>query len=106
MAAISTYGTKIERWTGCLATPPYHESWKFTEKALKVATKGVAWLLNNQAMNSHLTPRRLETLKEKGWTITHLHIVADRRWFGRYLFVILEKDTQKDCKITWNTKTY
>lgn len=87
-----------------VGNPPYHESWKFTEQAIKVATKGVAWLLNNQALNSHLTPARLERLDKEGWHYTKIHVVADKRWFGRYYFLILEKKT--DSFFSWNKKTY
>ncbi|MBT9167800.1 MAG: hypothetical protein DDT19_01143 [Syntrophomonadaceae bacterium] len=88
-----------------VGNPPYHESWKFTEKAITLAEKGVAWLLNNQALNSHFTPARLEKLSKLGWYYTKIHIVADKRWFGRYYFVVLGK-RKKRCEITWNTKTY
>ena len=74
-----------------VGNPPYHESWKFTEQALKVATKGIAWLLNNQALNSHFTPRRLSRMSELGWHYTKMIVVADKRWFGRYYYLILEK---------------
>lgn len=87
-----------------IGNPPYHESWKFTEKAITVAKKGVAWLLNNQAMNSHLTPARLERLHELGWHYTKIHVVADKRWFGRYYFLVLEK--KPDDFISWERKTY
>ena len=42
-----------------IGNPPYHLSWKFTEKTLDIANKGFAFLVNNQALNSHFTPRRL-----------------------------------------------
>lgn len=87
-----------------VGNPPYHESWKFTEKAITVATKGVAWLLNNQAMNSHLTPARLARLHELGWHYTKIHVVADKRWFGRYYFLVLEK--KPNDFISWEHKTY
>lgn len=87
-----------------IGNPPYHESWKFTEQALKVAQKGIAWLLNNQAMNSHLTPARLQRLHEQGWHYTKIHVVADKRWFGRYYFLVLEKAPHNF--ISWKTKTY
>lgn len=94
-----------KRYDWVIGNPPYHESWKFTEKALELAEKGVAWLLNNQALNSHFTPRRLLRLKEQGWSITRIHVVADKRWFGRYYFVVLEKK-KAQCTITANSKTY
>lgn len=87
-----------------VGNPPYHESWKFTEKAIKVARKGVAWLLNNQALNSHLTPARLEKLHGGGWHYTKIHVVADKRWFGRYYFLVLEK--KPSDFISWERKTY
>ena len=87
-----------------VGNPPYHESWKFTEKALTVAARGIAWLLNNQAMNSHLTPARLVKLNELGWHYTKIHVVADKRWFGRYYFLVLEK--KPNDFISWERKTY
>jgi len=87
-----------------VGNPPYHESWKFTQKAIEIADKGVAWLVNNQAMNSHFTPARLYKLHELGWHYTKIHVVADRRWFGRYYFIVLEKKPQDF--ISWERKTY
>lgn len=87
-----------------IGNPPYHESWKFTEHALKVAKQGIAWLLNNQAMNSHLTPARLAKMHELGWHYTKIHTVADKRWFGRYYFLVLEK--KPNDFISWERKTY
>lgn len=87
-----------------IGNPPYHESWKFTKHSVSIARKGIAWLINNQALNSHLTPARLDFLKENGFEYTNIHIVADRRWFGRYYFVILEKE--KKGILTWERKTY
>ena len=71
--------------------PPYHISWKFTEHALKIATKGIAWLINNQALNSHFTPRRIEKMNQLGFYLQKIIVVSDKRWFGRYYFVIFEK---------------
>jgi len=87
-----------------VGNPPYHESWKFTEQALKVARKGVAWLINNQALNSHLTPRRLQRMRELGFTYSKIKVVADKRWFGRYYFIVLEKGDNNF--FDWETKTY
>ena len=87
-----------------IGNPPFHQSWKFTEKAITIAGKGIAWLLNNQALNSHLTPARLQRLHELGWHYTSVRVVADKRWFGRYYFLILEK--KKSDFISWNKKTY
>ena len=87
-----------------VGNPPYHESWKFTEKALTVANKGIAWLLNNQALNSHFTPRRLQRMSELGFHYSKIIVVADKRWFGRYYYLILEK--KPNNFIEWNTQTF
>lgn len=87
-----------------VGNPPYHESWKFTEKALTIANKGIAWLLNNQALNSHFTPRRLSRMSELGWHYSKIIVVADKRWFGRYYYLILEKKFNNF--IETNTKTF
>lgn len=87
-----------------IGNPPYHESWKFTEKAISIARRGVAWLVNTPALNSHFTPRRLDLLKEKGFSYTKIHVVNDRRWHGRYFYIILEKD--KPSIVSWSRKNY
>ncbi len=86
-----------------IGNPPFHISWKFTEKALTIANKGIAWLVNNQGLNSQLTPRRLEFMKEKGFELNHIRVVSDKRWFGRYYFLIFEK---KKGFLTWKTKSF
>jgi hypothetical protein len=86
-----------------IGNPPYHIGWQFTEKATQIAEKGIAWLVNNTEMNSLLTPRRLSIIKENGFEITHIKVVADKRWFGRYYFLIYEK---KPGFISWTRKTY
>lgn len=89
-------GCDFYEWTSpvdwVLGNPPYHESWKFTEKAITVARRGVAWLLNNQALNSHFTPRRIEKLRERGWYYSKITVVADKRWFGRYYWVVMTRE--------------
>ena len=88
-----------------VSNPPFHESWKFTEKAVGIARKGIAWLINNQALNSHMTPARLDWLREQGFTYSKIHVVADKRWFGRFYFIVLEKSTKK-LELSWERKTY
>jgi len=94
------WGKKVD-WV--IGNPPFHLSWVFTEKALSVASKGIAWLLNNQSLNSQMTPRRLQIMKDKGFELQHIRVVADKRWYGRYYFLIFEK---KKGIISWNKKTF
>ena len=83
---------------------PFHESWLFTEKAISIAQKGIAWLVNNQALNSHFTPRRLQIMADKGFYLNHIKVVADKRWFGRYYYLIFTK--KNNNFINWERKTY
>ena len=81
--------TKKVDW--CIGNPPYHISWKFTEKAMDIAQFGIAWLVNNQALNSHFTPKRIQLMRQKGFYLQKIEVVADKRWFGRYYFLIWTK---------------
>lgn len=87
-----------------IGNPPFHLSWKFTEKALEIAQKGIAWLVNNQALNSHFTPRRIELMNNKGFYLQKIHVVADRRWFGRYYYLIFTKEI--NSFLTFKTEVY
>jgi len=93
----------IKKYDWVIGNPPYNQSWKFTEQAINLARKGIAWLVNNQALNSHFTPRRLQIMKDKGFEIQHIKVVSDKRWFGRYYFLIFEK---KPGFVSWERKTY
>ena len=86
-----------------IGNPPFHESWKFFDMASRITQKGIALLINNLAFNSW-TPRRYETMKERGFYLTRLHIVQDSRWFGRYYYLIFTK--KRNNFVSWNTKTY
>ena len=85
-----------------IGNPPFSVGWKFTEKSCNIAQKGIAFLGNIQFFNQ-FTSLRLEKMKEKGFELQHIHIVADKRWFGRYYFLIFEK---KKGFISWERKTY
>ncbi len=93
-----------ERIDWVVGNPPFNESWKFTEKAIEIANKGIAWLVNNQALNSHFTPRRMDLLASKGFYLNKIHIVNDSRWFGRYYYLIFTKEPNDF--LSWKRKTY
>lgn len=86
-----------------VGNPPFHESWKFFEKASQIVTKGIAFLINTQAFNS-MTPRRYQILADNGFFLQRIHLVADKRWYGRYYFLIFTKTPNNF--ISWNCKTY
>jgi len=86
-----------------VGNPPFHESWKFFDKASQVAQVGIAFLVNNLAMNSW-TPKRYGLMEERGFYLNKMHIILDRRWFGRYYYLIFTK--KENHFLSWNTKTY
>ena len=76
-----------------ISNPPFVPRklfWSFHEKAMEITRKEIYWLINLSALNV-FTPKRLDEMKFKGWYIQDLHIVADRRWYGRYVFVRINK---------------
>lgn len=87
-----------------IGNPPFCQSWAFTEKALTIATEGIAFLVNNAGLNSQMTPKRLQTIQDAGFTLQSIRVVADKRWFGRYYFLIYEK--KPGSLISWESKTY
>ena len=84
-----------------ITNPPYHLLWQFIEKAATEATKGFAFLVNINGFNS-LTPRRLRVLRQRKFTLQHLHVCQVKRWFGRYYFVVFTKETNGPCAVTWD----
>jgi len=92
-----------KKYDWIIGNPPFHQSWLFTEKACQIANKGIAFLVNNTCLNSQMTPRRLQIIKDYGFELNHIRVVADKRWFGRYYFLIFEK---KKGFISWERKTY
>tara|TARA_R110000751_G_scaffold252774_1_gene352411 strand:- start:1 stop:543 length:543 start_codon:yes stop_codon:yes gene_type:complete len=77
----------------CISNPPFIPRklfWAFNEKAMELCTRKIYWLINLHTFNV-FTPKRLDEMKEKGWFIQKLHIVADTRWFGRYALVEIGK---------------
>lgn len=75
-----------------IGNPPYHIGKDFLKKASEIANKGIAFLINLNCLNSFLLPSRLKDLISKGFYLNHIHVTQDKRWFGRYFFVIFSKD--------------
>jgi len=59
----------------------------FTDRAVK----GIAFLANDSCFCT-LTPKRMEILKDKGWSITKIIVSSVKKWRGRYFYIILEKN--------------
>ena len=92
-----------KRYDWVIGNPPFHLGWKFLEKASEISNKGIAFLGNLNFFNSCL-PNRFEKLKSKGFYLQKIHIVQDKRWFGRYYFLLFDKNINNF--ISWNTKSY
>ena len=73
-----------------IGNPPFHIGYKFILKASELSLEGFAFLLNTQGLNS-LTPIRISKIQGNGFYLQKIHIVNDKRWFGRYYFVIFQK---------------
>jgi hypothetical protein len=86
-----------------VGNPPFHISKDFFDKAVGLARKGIAFLINTQAFNS-ITPKRLQGYADKGFFVSRVIVVSDKRWYGRYYYIILTKDQNEF--IQWKTKTY
>ena len=86
-----------------IGNPPFHLGWLFLEQASKVANRGIAFLGNLNFWNSCL-PNRFEKLKEKGFYLQKIIIVQDKRWFGRYYYLIFTKENNDF--IEWNIQTF
>jgi hypothetical protein len=77
-----------------LSNPPFVPRrlfWSFMEKAMETTKKNIYWLLNMSSLNV-FTPKRLDEMKDKRWFIQQFHIVADKRWFGRYVWVKIGRE--------------
>lgn len=87
----------------CIGNPPFHIGWQFIEKSLEIANFGIAFLGNINFFNS-LTPKRIILMQEKGFYLQRIEVVADKRWFGRYYFLIWTKE--KNNFLNANTKSF
>lgn len=87
-----------------VGNPPFSHAKDFLLKAIEISNKGIAFLVNNNCFNSFLLPSRLEKIKEAGFYINKIKVVNDKRWFGRYYFVVFTKE--KNEFIEWELKTF
>jgi len=90
----------------CISNPPFVPRklfWEFNQKAMKITKKKIYWLINMSSLNV-FTPKRLEEMSSLGWYINSFHIVADKRWFGRYVFVEITKENKG--VMNWRQKVF
>jgi len=87
-----------------VGNPPFQLGWKFLEKASRIARKGIAFLGSIKFLNSMVVPNRLETLKQRGFSLKRMHILQDKRWYGRYFYLIFTKE--ENNFLSWVLKVY
>lgn len=71
-----------------LSNPPFVPRklfWAFHLKAMENTSREIWWLINTTSLNV-FTPKRLEEMNMKGWFLEQMISVADKRWFGRYMW--------------------
>lgn len=78
----------------CVSNPPFTPRglfWNFQKHAMKVTTKAIYWVISMSAMDV-FTPKRYLEMNKCGWYIQSLHVVQDKRWYGRYIWVHISKN--------------
>ena len=77
--------------------------WDIMRKSMDTTRREIYWLINLNVLNV-FTPKRLEEMKTKNWYLESFHVVADKRWFGRYVWIKISKTDNK--LFTWNQTTF
>jgi hypothetical protein len=88
-----------------IGNPPYKDGANFVKHTLDITNKGFGFLGSHNFINSFFLPKRLQELNDKGFCLSNIHIVQDKRWYGRYYFLIAQK-RPLEIKLSWNIKTY
>ncbi len=100
------YLTCEEKCDITLSNPPFVPRklfWSFHQKAMELTNREIYWLINFCSINV-FTPKRLDEMKSKGWFINSFHVVADKRWFGRYAWIKISKIDNNF--MSWKRKSY
>ena len=97
------YDKKVDTCISNIPFVPRKLAWDFTAKAMDICSKNIYWLINLGTLNI-FTPKRLDDMKEKGWFIQSFNVVADKRWFGRYMVVKIGREDLGVFK--WKRKTF
>lgn len=89
-----------------LSNPPFVPRklfWEFNRKAMDTTGVAIYWLISVLSFNV-FTPKRLDEMREKGWYIKSMHITADKRWYGRYAWIRIDREDAG--VITWDGVVY
>ena len=89
-----------------ISNPPFVPRklfWDFMVHSMEITRKKIYWLINISSLNV-FTSKRLEEMKSKSWFINSIHIVSDKRWFGRYCLIEIGKIDNNFFK--WSNKGF
>ena len=90
-----------------ISNPPFVPRklfWDFHLKAMDTTRKNIYWLINISSLNV-FTPKRIDIMNGKNWFLESIHIVSDKRWFGRYGFIKFGRDVSKNI-LTYSKVSY
>ena len=65
--------------------------WEFHVKAMQSTRREIYWLINVAGLDV-FTNKRITQMDEMGWYVNGLHIVNDKRWRGRYVWIKITKE--------------
>lgn len=99
----ATQGRDYTHFTGSthwvISNPPYrlvlgdkrvNALWLLLDYFSTRVAKGIGFLINDKCLST-LTPKRLNTLAERGLHLTKMVICSVKRWRGRYYYVLFTK---------------
>lgn len=93
------YATDATEYDWVITNPPFclmpngkkvNSFWFLLDYYTQRAKKGVAFLANDRCFST-LTPKRIQLLEDRGWSITKLVVSSVKKWRGRYYFFVVEK---------------
>jgi len=77
-----------------LSNPPFIPRklfWNFHQKAMETTRREIWWLINISSLNV-FTTKRIKEMHDKKWYLNSMLVVADKRWFGRYVWCKFSKN--------------
>ena len=99
------YKDMNEEYDWVLTNPPFtlemvegkrvNSFWFFVDYFSQNARKGMAFLCNDNCFGT-LTPKRLQLLKERRWSITGLTVCSIKKWRGRYFWIVFKRNPTDD----------
>lgn len=61
------------------------------EHFTSIANQGIAFLSNDKCFST-LTPCRLKKLRDSGWYLSTITVVAVKKWRGRYFWIVFTRN--------------